>query len=212
MTIYSYTVARDFGFAPNPFMGFCTLACCKPGIRKGAMIGDWIIGVGGVKGGLPGRVIYAMIVEEKLSFKNYWDDPRFQTRKPVIGGTHKKFFGDNIYEWNQEQSRYVQSNSHHSYSDGTTNIGNLIRDTSADYVLISRNYVYFGENAKMPPDYVAKYNGQLFPRRVRNYYKSYSSEFEEQIKEWLLGFEWGFQGNPSEWRNAFERSKRSKCS
>lgn len=34
MTLYSYVVAHDFGFAPNPFDGLCTLATCKPDIRK----------------------------------------------------------------------------------------------------------------------------------------------------------------------------------
>ena len=33
---YSYIVARDFGFAPNPFNGVLTLATCKPIVRKGA--------------------------------------------------------------------------------------------------------------------------------------------------------------------------------
>ena len=28
--LYSYIVATDSGFSPNPFHGFCTLACCKP--------------------------------------------------------------------------------------------------------------------------------------------------------------------------------------
>src|SRR5712671_5339411 len=37
MRLYSYVVARDFGFAPNPFFGVCTLATCKPDIRKGLM-------------------------------------------------------------------------------------------------------------------------------------------------------------------------------
>lgn len=44
MKIFSYVVSRDFGFAPNPFFNFCTLATCKPKIRKDAKIGDWIIG------------------------------------------------------------------------------------------------------------------------------------------------------------------------
>ncbi|WP_225761747.1 hypothetical protein [Acinetobacter sp. Marseille-P8610] len=34
MKIFSYVVSRDFGFAPNPFFNFCTLATCKPKIRK----------------------------------------------------------------------------------------------------------------------------------------------------------------------------------
>ena len=32
---YSYIITRDYGFAPNPFGGVCTLATCKPKIRKG---------------------------------------------------------------------------------------------------------------------------------------------------------------------------------
>ena len=36
MTVYSYIVAYDSGFAPNPFHGTCTLACCKPTIRRTA--------------------------------------------------------------------------------------------------------------------------------------------------------------------------------
>lgn len=37
-------VARDYGFAPNPFFGVCTLATCKPRIRSVAQIGDWVVG------------------------------------------------------------------------------------------------------------------------------------------------------------------------
>jgi len=33
--LYLYTMTYDSGFAPNPFHGICTLACCKPGIRRG---------------------------------------------------------------------------------------------------------------------------------------------------------------------------------
>ena len=44
--IHSYVVRYDSGFAPNPFYGYCTLATCKPSIRKGADIGDWVVGSG----------------------------------------------------------------------------------------------------------------------------------------------------------------------
>ena len=33
--VYEYVMTSDSGFAPNPFHGTCTLACCKPKIRKG---------------------------------------------------------------------------------------------------------------------------------------------------------------------------------
>ncbi len=34
MIAYEYVMTSDIGFAPNPFYGVCTLACCKPKIRK----------------------------------------------------------------------------------------------------------------------------------------------------------------------------------
>ena len=40
--IHSYVVRYDSGFAPNPFYGYCTLATCKPNIRRSADIGDWV--------------------------------------------------------------------------------------------------------------------------------------------------------------------------
>ncbi|SSY70238.1 hypothetical protein [Alysiella crassa] len=40
MKIISYVVKYDYGFAPNPYHGFLTLATCKPVIRSNAEIGD----------------------------------------------------------------------------------------------------------------------------------------------------------------------------
>ena len=61
--MFSYVVARDFGFAPNPFFGVCTLATCKPKIRAAAEVGDWIIGTGSAERKRSGHVVYAMEVE-----------------------------------------------------------------------------------------------------------------------------------------------------
>lgn len=33
--LYAYKMTHDTGFAPNPYFGVCTLACCKPRIRRG---------------------------------------------------------------------------------------------------------------------------------------------------------------------------------
>lgn len=48
MSYFSYVVEHDYGLAPNPFGGYCSLAVCKPGIRgnENLKIGDWIIGTG----------------------------------------------------------------------------------------------------------------------------------------------------------------------
>lgn len=45
MNYFSYVVARDYGFAPNPFGGICTLATCKQRIRNNANVNDWIFGI-----------------------------------------------------------------------------------------------------------------------------------------------------------------------
>jgi hypothetical protein len=62
--LYSYVVARDYGFAPNPFFGVCTLATCKPQIRKHAQVGDWIVGTGAKCNRLDGHLVYVMKVQQ----------------------------------------------------------------------------------------------------------------------------------------------------
>jgi hypothetical protein len=41
--LFSYVVPSDSGFAPNPYGGLCTLACCEPKIRQYANVSDWIM-------------------------------------------------------------------------------------------------------------------------------------------------------------------------
>lgn len=89
MRNFSYKIEHDFGLAPNPFGGYCTLAVCKSSIRsnKGLEVGSWIIGTGSKKLKNANKLIYAMQVGEKLTFNEYWNDPRFQYKKPIINGT-----------------------------------------------------------------------------------------------------------------------------
>ena len=200
-----YKVLRDYGFAPNPFHGVCTLACCKPKIREHASIGDWIIGVGSKTNGMLGRVVYAMEVEKIITFDQYWDDSQYSIKKPIIGGTHKMFFGDNIYH-KDCNGEFIQENSHHSNPDGSTNEDNLVRDTgTTENVLISTKYVYFGKDAATPPDHVTVHLSEEFPKDVRQY-NIKSKTDEKIIKEWLLSYEWdGYLGHPEAWKNAMGR-------
>jgi hypothetical protein len=78
--LFSYVVHHDYGFAPNPFGGFCTLAKCKYGSKKKPNIiemaneGDWIAGTGGadiVKSSGRGKLIFAMKVDEKIPLLQY---------------------------------------------------------------------------------------------------------------------------------------------
>lgn len=89
-TLFSYVVDHDFGFAPNPFDGFCTLVHCKFGGTSGrrnivelAEAGDWIIGTGGQgkDSAGNGRIVYLMRVDEKLAFGEFLSDKRFRGRR-----------------------------------------------------------------------------------------------------------------------------------
>jgi len=147
-----YVVARDFGFAPNPFHGYCTLATCKPIIRKKAAIGDWIVGMGGCNLRATGRCIFAMRVTEKLTFNEYWANPVFLDKKPVRNGSRKMLVGDNIYYFNPVTKEWHQADSHHSNEDGNINLENLQRDTTtSDKVLVSQHFFYFGSEAPVVP-------------------------------------------------------------
>lgn len=156
MRNFSYKIEHDFGLAPNPFGGYCTLAVCKSSIRsnKGLEVGSWIIGTGSKKLKNANKLIYAMQVGEKLTFNEYWNDPRFQYKKPIINGTLVQMYGDNFYHQNEE-GKWIQENSAHSLANGMPNLGHLKRDVGGQYVLISTNFYYFGDQAiSVPKEFV----------------------------------------------------------
>ena len=155
--VYIYVVDRDFGFAPNPFHSLCTLATCKPRIRRVANEADWIIGMGGARLDATGRCIFAMRVSKSITFNEYWTNPLYRDKKPVRNGSKKMMIGDNIYH--QETGDWQQLNSHHSYPDGSPNLHNIRNDTQTNTVLLSEYFFYFGANAiEIPPDILQKMN------------------------------------------------------
>mgnify|MGYP000484177426 CR=1 FL=1 len=145
MRYYSYVIPRDYGFAPNPYFGYCTLATCKPIIRKSAQIGDWIAGYGGSGSELHRKLVVLMKVDEIITFDQYWDDVRFEKKRPVFNRAIFCMYGDNIYHHIEKQ--WTQELSHHSMTDGSINYANLNRDTQTDRVLVATQFYYFGNNA-----------------------------------------------------------------
>ena len=158
LRLFSYIVARDYGFAPNPFFGVCTLATCKPRIRKTVSVGDWVIGTGSGEKGRAGYLVYAMRVTATMTFNEYWTDTRFKRKKPNLRGSKKQAFGDNIY-FRDGSNRWQQQNSHHSRKDGSANLDNICNDTKVDRLLISTDYAYWGGSGPKIPQRVRKYNG-----------------------------------------------------
>lgn len=199
MKVYSYVVARDYGFAPNPFFGICSLATCKPLIRKHAKVGDWIIGTGSKGYGLEGKLAYAMKTSETLTFDEYWNDPRFSQKKPNLKGSFKQAYGDNIYHRNEKTGKWLQENSHHSHSDGLSNAANIRHDTQAPRVLLATEYAYWGGSGPPIP-------AQFRQRRAnvcchRGHKCNFPNDFVVSLVKWIesLGLS-GFISPPKEFR------------
>jgi hypothetical protein len=199
MTIYSYKITRDYGFAPNPFFGFCSLATCKPDIRKSAEVGDWVLGFGSAKKGskFKEKLIYAMKIDKKITFDEYWVGGEYQCKKPVMNGSLKQNYGDNIYH--RKGAVWKQADSHHSLAGGVVNETNRDRDTSTDAVLLSTHFWYFGKDAIAVPIRLHP----LIPQ-IRNYFRPDFSE--KQLEKWLINLpERGFIGEPEKFSKRFKR-------
>ena len=196
MQLLSYVVARDYGFAPNPFHGTCTLATCKPVIRRTARIGDWIVGTGSASYGLTRHLVFAMRVDQAITFDEYWSIPEFQIKKPQLNGSRKQAFGDNIY-CRDSSGHWHQAPSHHSESSGEINQANVEHDTQTDRVLIGREFAYFGKSAIPIPD-----NFQDVCA-VRGHKCNFDASFVFAFIDWVKSAcEAGFQGAPAEWYQA----------
>lgn len=137
MKIRTYKMVHASGFAPNHNGGILTLACCKPGTREKAEIGDWIAGftsTAKTAGATPRgqeKLIYLMRVTDKMTFNEYWE--RYPKKRPGFSS-----LGDNIYHKDKNGIYVQEPNPVHLDEDKK-------RDLSSEMVLISTNYKYFGK-------------------------------------------------------------------
>ncbi len=200
MGIYSYKITRDYGFAPNPFHGFCTLATCKPGIRRMAKLGSLVFGCGSAENKRVGDLICAFRVSEIRTFQEYWDDPRFAIKRPNFHASPGHAFGDNIYH-RGSRGRWIQEKSHHSFKDGKLNKANLDTDTSStDRVLVAQEFVYFGKDSIKIPARLRNFRGEDLYPNVRDYRCNYSPSFIAAVERWFSGLPRGLIGLPIKWK------------
>ncbi|MCB2225186.1 MAG: hypothetical protein KQH53_00810 [Desulfarculaceae bacterium] len=150
--LYVYVVTHATGFAPNPFHGFCTLACCKPIIRRVAKPGDYVAGLSRRAQG--NKLLYAMQVERTLPFEKYWEE--FEIKKADMQSDDPiRRLGDNIYkpEVNKETglTEFTQQPSMHS-NGLAENQANKAHDLSGKNVLIASEgaFVYPGPENPVP--------------------------------------------------------------
>jgi hypothetical protein len=147
--LFTYTIPIDDGAAPNPFRGLCSLAICKPGIRRTARKGDWVAGLGSraaPSGDLGGRLVYAMCVEEVLSLQEY--DRRAPADWPhripnTLSADLSERLGDCIYDYSRG-APFLRPAVHGPENRAT--------DLGGKNVLLSRDFYYFGSRAIPLPD------------------------------------------------------------
>ena len=194
--LHSYVVAIDDGFAPNPFYGYCTLATCKPKIRRYAKIGDWILGTGPKRKNRQGSLVYAMRVTEKMDFDSYWADPRFEDKRPSLFQSVRKSRGDNIYHTALDGNRWIQEDSCHSNQNGTPNATHIAHDTDPATMLISNDFIYHGGG---PIRLIPVFNGVDVCAR-----RGHKSKFDDIVikafVDWIRALgAWGYCNDPLEW-------------
>lgn len=195
MTVFSYVVEHDMGFAPNPFWGVCTLANCKPRIRKAAVEGDILIGTGSAGAHLEDHLIYWMAVEQIMSFDEYWANPRFRRKRPTLNGSKAQQFGDNIY-YTDTSGSICQLDSFHSEPNGVLSSGNLKRDTGhTNRVLAGQKFAFFGKKAPLIPKDL-----RFLVKRGPGHKCRFTEAEVTAILDWLAELDGqGFQGEPVRW-------------
>lgn len=184
--LLSYVVASDDGLAPNVDGGVCSLSVCKPVVRRVSRVGeDYIVGMSTAKDGR-NKVIYAMQVDEKIAFQDYFRDSRFQCKKPTA-----KRNGDNFFEDVNGRLQIAFSSAAHMGRPQA-----IRRDLMYPYSVIGERFWYFGMNAPELP--VDLRSGDIsLPDRSRRGHRVTDDPFLlEGFVEWLGSWSCGVHGNP----------------
>jgi len=122
-----------------------------------------------------------MCVTEVLDFNAYWERAEYFDKRPVRNGSNVMMVGDNIYHRKHDRAPWEQADSHHSNPDGTANPLNVGKDTSANRVLASRHFYYFGRSAPAVPPAILEELGY----RNRRGHRVFSEQECVALLEWL---------------------------
>lgn len=173
--LFTYKVAADRGSAPNPFGKICTLAICKPIIRRVAQPGDVVAGFG--CGDDSNRLVYLMVVGEAICWECYItrcsNDQSFTAKVPQ----GERNPGDCIWKSATDEQAPLPSWSGHGEDDFERDV------TNGQKVLIGRQYWYFGRgdryNARLPNELEA-----IVPRG-QGHRSNANAGFREKFREWF---------------------------
>lgn len=147
--LFTYKVAHDGGSAPNPFYRLCTLAICKPAIRRVAKKGDVIVGLGCGKED-ESRIVYCMVVDEVVSWADYIEGCKLGKLTGINLNNHQNLKGK-IPKNENDQGDCIWKDSKAYFPpldswSGHEGKEDFERDiTNGANVLIGKTYWYFGK-------------------------------------------------------------------
>lgn len=206
MKLYKYIVKSDSGFAPNPFYGYCTLACCKPDVRRCADLDDFVIGLTPWNKGLGNKVVYFMKVTEKIEKKDYFKDKRFKNKIPCNEDIFtKEGAGDNI--WSYKNGIYVNITMnnrnlklrHVKEKEYLADIG---KNHENAFVLISDNFFYFGGNAIESP---SEFAWVKIGKNARGIRKNTGEKKIESLESFFIeNYKKGINGYPTKFGKIYK--------
>lgn len=149
MKLHTYTLRYDFGAAPNPFWGICTLAIARPALRLVAEVDDWIVGLGSPRtalGDLSAHLVYAMKVTNKMTLEEYDQFCKTFLPRKMPDWRNKDYrmrMGDCIYNFATPDPK-IRTSVHTE--------DNKLKDLEGKYALLSKQFYYFGDLPELLPD------------------------------------------------------------
>lgn len=178
--LFTYCIRYDDGAAPNPYWGVCTLAICKPVIRRTATEGDWIVGTGSKRtqtgSDFSGCVVYAMEVTNVVSMPQYdaCTKERLPQKIPDVSSKDlRRRVGDSIYDFSRTPPKQRK---------GVHEEGNRDTDLGGRNVLLSRNFLYFGNRPHRLPAHL-----QAIVHQTQGHKVSANDRYVDEFLRWLNG-------------------------
>jgi hypothetical protein len=173
--LYSYCIPVDDGAAPNPYWGICTLAICKPVIRRNAKPGDWVVATGSKKYGMENKVVYAMRITEVMTLAKYnkFCSKKLPFKIPDLNALDlTKRAGDCIY---------FEVNGDLLQRKGVHGPTNRDVDVNGKNVLLSKHFYYFGDQPISLPTELLSIVLQGQGHRSRS-----NAKFVSSFIKWIL--------------------------
>ena len=168
--IWRYVEATDSGYAPCVYRRMLSLCICKPFIRLGAEVGDWVIGF--MRKRFGPRVIWAGRVSEILPMGQYY--MRYSRRPDAIY---------NLLRITPDGREVLEHIGVAIHADKKSQE----RDVRGKNALVFREFWYWGENAPQAPARIARLAYYRQGQTTRGAGPKEAAHLEKWLSQWTPG-------------------------